>query len=102
MSDRYAAALKEKALRDIEAKVRETLAYHDAMMAVANDICEQQIDTGTGTYVVCDGVALDDDANHPTIMMFAAEKWQGNQEDHVLVMPLEEFAERMAEYEVDG
>ena len=102
VNDRYAAALKEKALRATEAQIRESLATRDAMIAVAYDIAEEQIEKGNSTYLDVTGIDIDDDPNHPTIMIFVSEKWQGNQEDHVLVMPLEEFAERLAEHEVSG
>ena len=62
VNDRYAAALKEKALRATEAQIRESLATRDAMIAVAYDIAEEQIEKGNSTYLDVTGIDIDDEA----------------------------------------
>ena len=97
--------MMDKATRMEELKVANMMHYlrtmftqRDAINLTAQQIAEKEIgETHPHVYITVEDIDLDDDEDHPTIIIRARENWQGNCEDHTFVMPLEDFALAYAE-----
>lgn len=77
--------------------IRAAFEARDRISLAAWQIAEREIETGPLTYLSVDYITLDDDADYPTVVIQCSERWQGNQEDHTLVIPLEDFEKAMQE-----
>ena len=73
--------------------IRDLFEKKMAMDRAAQMIAERELATASPlVYITVEDVSLDDDPNFPTVVIMARENWQGNCEDHTLVLPLHEFA----------
>lgn len=72
--------------------IRSLFEKKSAMERVAQMIAERELATASNhIYITVEDLSLDDDPDHPTVVIMARENWQGNCEDHTLVLSLQEF-----------